>query len=101
LVSATGTVTASQFNGSGAGLSSIPGGNVTGTVASATTATSATTAGTVTTAAQPNITSLLSITELVIPVAASDPIFPQTGRFYYSTTTGGLRVYTGVGWDNV
>jgi hypothetical protein len=36
--SVTGTVTGSQFNGSGAGLSSIPGGNVTGTVPNATTA---------------------------------------------------------------
>ena len=61
LISATGTITGSQFNGSGAGLTSIPGANVTGTVANATYATSAgsaTTAGTVTTNAQPNITSV-------------------------------------------
>jgi hypothetical protein len=95
LVSATGTVTASQFNGSGAGLSSIPGGNVTGTVASATTA------GTVTTAAQPNITSLGSLTSLIIPVAASDPVSPATGQFYYSTSIGGLRVWTGAVWDSI
>ena len=98
LVSATGSVTASQFNGSGAGLSSIPGGNVTGTVA---TATSATTAGTVTTAAQPNITSLGSLTSLIIPVAATDPVSPATGQFYYNTSLGGLRIWTGSVWDNV
>ena len=65
LVSATGTITGSQFNGSGAGLTSIPGANVTGTVANATYATSAgsaTTAGTVTTNAQPNITSVGTLT---------------------------------------
>lgn len=38
-VSATGTVTGSAFYGSASGLSNIPGANVTGTVASATTAT--------------------------------------------------------------
>ena len=59
-VSATGAVTGSQFNGSGAGLTSIPGANVTGTVASATTA------GTVTTAAQGNITSVGTLTSLAV-----------------------------------
>ena len=62
-VSVTSTVTGSQFNGSGAGLTSIPGANVTGTVPSAT---SATTAGTVTTAAQGNITSVGTLTGLTI-----------------------------------
>ena len=50
-----------SFSGSAAGLTSIPGANVTGTVSSATTAT---TAGTVTTAAQPNITSVGTLTSL-------------------------------------
>jgi hypothetical protein len=59
-VSVTGQVTGSQFNGSGAGLTSIPGGNVSGTVSSATTA------GTVTTAAQGNITSVGTLTGLTI-----------------------------------
>ena len=59
-VSVTSTVTGSQFNGSGAGLTSIPGANVTGTVPSATTA------GTVTTAAQGNITSVGTLTGLTI-----------------------------------
>jgi hypothetical protein len=63
LMSATGTVTGSQFNGSGAGLTSIPGANVTGTVPNATTAV---VAGTVTTAAQGNITSVGTLTGLTI-----------------------------------
>lgn len=65
-ISAVGTITATQFTGSGAGLTSIPGGNVTGTVPSATSATSATTAGTVTTAAQPNITSVGTLSSLSV-----------------------------------
>jgi len=59
-VSVTGNITGSQFNGSGAGLTSIPGANVTGTVPSATTA------GTVTTAAQGNITSVGTLTSLSV-----------------------------------
>ena len=77
-ISATGQVTGSQFNGSGAGLTSIPGGNVSGAVAFATTAnavaganvsgtvSSATTAGTVTTGAQGNITSVGTLTALTV-----------------------------------
>ena len=61
VVSATGSVTGSQFNGSGAGLSSIPGANVSGAVANATYATNS---GTVTTAAQGNITSVGTLTSL-------------------------------------
>lgn len=61
VVSATGSVTGSQFNGSGAGLSSIPGANVLGAVANATYATNS---GTVTTAAQGNITSVGTLTSL-------------------------------------
>lgn len=60
LVSATGTITGSQFNGSGAGLTSIPGANVTGQVANALVA------GTVYTAAQPNITSVGTLTSLAV-----------------------------------
>ena len=60
-MSATGSVTGSQFNGSGAGLSSIPGANVSGAVANATYATNS---GTVTTAAQGNITSVGTLTSL-------------------------------------
>lgn len=61
LLTVAGNVNATAFNGSGAGLTSIPGANVTGTVPLAT---AATTAGTVTTAAQPNITSLGTLTSL-------------------------------------
>jgi hypothetical protein len=63
VVSVTGNITGSQFNGSGAGLSSIPGANVTGTVPNATTAV---VAGTVTTAAQGNITSVGTLTSLAV-----------------------------------
>jgi len=56
----------STFFGSGAGLSSLTGANVTGTVANATFATSATTAGTVTTNAQPNITSVGTLSSLSV-----------------------------------
>jgi hypothetical protein len=119
LVSAAGNITGAQFNGSGAGLTSIPGAQVTGTVPSATTATTATTAGsattagtatsagtattagTVTTAAQPNITSLGSLVSLIIPVSSFDPASPAVGQFYYNTFTGGLRLWTGSVWDNV
>jgi hypothetical protein len=61
-----GNVTATHY-GSGIGLTSITGANVTGTVANATYALSsgsATTAGTVTTGAQPNITSVGTLTSL-------------------------------------
>ena len=60
-ISTTGNVTAGNFVGSGAALTSITGANVTGTVPLASTAT---TAGTVTTAAQPNITSVGTLTSL-------------------------------------
>jgi trimeric autotransporter adhesin len=93
LVSATGAVTGSQFNGSGAGLTSIPNGALSNssvtlgstaltlgstvtTVAGLSSVTSttfvgslsgaATTAGTVTTAAQGNITSVGTLTGLTI-----------------------------------
>jgi hypothetical protein len=58
--------------GAATGLTSIPGANVTGTVANATyatsagTATSATTAATVTTNAQPNITSIGTLANLTV-----------------------------------
>ena len=118
-VSVTGNITGSQFNGSGAGLTSIPGANVSGTVpnatfatsagsaitaGSATTAGSASTAGTASTvsaAAQPSITSLGALISLIIPVSSTDPADPVTGQFYYNTFTGGLRLWTGSFWDNV
>lgn len=58
-----GNIYAGAFYGAATGLTSIPGGNVTGTVSSAT---SATTAGTVTTNAQPNITSVGTLSSLSV-----------------------------------
>jgi hypothetical protein len=108
LISATGTVTGSQFNGSGAGLTSIPGANVTGTVSSATTA------GTVTTAAQSNITSVGTLTGLTVsgsvtmsatsgnwlklPTSSSDPAGAPEGAIYYNTGSDTVRLLTGSGW---
>jgi hypothetical protein len=59
----TGVLAAPNFSGNGAGLSSITGANVSGTVANAT---FATTADTVTTAAQPNITSVGTLTSVAV-----------------------------------
>ena len=53
-------VTANYFIGSGANLTNLPGGNISGTVSTATTS------GTVTTASQPNITSVGSLTGLTV-----------------------------------
>jgi hypothetical protein len=41
------------------------------------------------------------LTSLIIPVLASDPGSPAVGEFYYNTSTGGLRIWTGFFWDNV
>lgn len=68
----TNKVTAGQLQGDGGNISNIQGANVSGAVATATsattatTATSATTAATVTTAAQPNITSVGTLTGLTV-----------------------------------
>ena len=56
----TGNVGATAFNGSGAGLTDIPGANVTGQVGNALVA------GTVYTAAQPNITSVGTLSSLSV-----------------------------------
>jgi hypothetical protein len=83
LISATGTVTGSQFNGSGAGLSALNGANIsTGTIPAArlsgtytiTVSGSATTAGTVTTAAQPNITSVGTMSAATITTLSTSAI---------------------------
>ena len=95
-ISVTGTVTGSQFNGSGAGLTSIPGGNVSGTVANATYATSAgsaTTAGTVTTAAQGNITSVGTLTG----VSTSGTVTATGNITGGNVQTGGNVTITGAG----
>ena len=61
-VSVSSTVTGSQFNGSGAGLTSIPAANVTGTLSVNTSGYAAT----VSSAAQGNITSVGTLTGLTI-----------------------------------
>jgi hypothetical protein len=68
-VSFSNTVNATAFVGNGAGLTSITGANVTGTVANATYAANAghaTTANTVTDNAQPNITSVGTLGNLAV-----------------------------------
>ena len=68
----TNTLTVTNIAANGAGLTSLTGANVNGTVANATyatsagTATTATNAGTVTTNAQPNITSVGSLSTLTV-----------------------------------
>jgi len=75
-VNVTGNITTTgRFIGSGAGLTNIPAGNISGTVANAayattaglaTTATTANTATTVTSNAQPNITSVGTLTSVSV-----------------------------------
>ena len=59
-LSGCNVINTGTYYGSGAGLTNLPGGNVSGTVATATTA------GTVTTAAQPNITSVGTLSSLTV-----------------------------------
>jgi filamentous hemagglutinin len=92
-MSASGNITAAAYYGSGAGLSAIPGGNVTGTVASAT---SATTAGTVTTNAQPNITSVGTLTGLAVTTASSLISQPVT---FTQTWNNANAIFTAVRVD--
>jgi hypothetical protein len=125
LITATGNISGNVFIGNGAGLTSIPGGNVTGTVLTASVA------GTVTTAAQPNITSVGTLSSVSVtgnitggivsatgnlvsaanvlvagdyvqlPVSDTNPDNPVIGALYYNTNIGGLRLWTGSAWDNV
>ena len=87
LMSATGTVTGSQFNGSGAGLTSIPGANVTGTLSIPTSSYAAT----VSTAAQPNITSVGTLSSLAVTGAITGASVSVTGN-----VTGANVVLTGL-----
>jgi hypothetical protein len=67
--STSSTLSVTNITANGAGLTNIPAGNISGTVANATYATSAgtaTTAATVTTNAQPNITSVGTLTSLAV-----------------------------------
>lgn len=68
------------FTGNGAGLTNLPGANVTGTVSTATTA------GTVTTAVQPNITVVGTLTSLGV-----------SGTITASNITANTGVFTGNG----
>ena len=72
--------------GAATGLTSIPGANVTGTVANATYATtagSATTAGTVTTATQPNITSVGTLISATVSANVTTGGI-KTDNYYYA-----------------
>jgi len=89
----TDTLTVTNITANGAGLTSLTGANVTGTVANATyatsagTATTATTSGTVTTNAQPNITSVGSLTSLTVTgnlISGNANLGNSTTSNYYS-----------------
>jgi hypothetical protein len=75
------TANTGVFTGNGSGLSAIAGANVTGTVASATTA------GTVTTAAQPNITSVGTLTSLTVSGNISGANVIATNNMVFSVAT--------------
>ena len=97
LVSATGQVTGSQFNGSGAGLTNIPAANITGTLSVNTTGYAAT----VTTAAQPNITSVGTLSALTVTANISGGnlltggLVSSTGTITSSANISGGNVLTG------
>lgn len=78
-LSGCNVINTGTYYGSGAGLTNIPAGNISGTVATATTA------GTVTTAAQPNITSVGTLSSLDVTAnIAGGNLSVSTG-----TITGG------------
>ena len=85
-----GNVYASAFYGAATGLTSIPAANISGTVA---TATSATTAATVTTNAQPNITSTGTLTGLSV---ASGSIVATTPILITQTWNNSSVAFTGI-----
>jgi hypothetical protein len=85
-----GNVHAAAFYGAATGLTSIPAGNISGTVAAAT---AATTAGTVTTNAQPNITSTGTLTGLSV---ASGAITATTPILITQTWNNSSVAFTGI-----
>lgn len=123
----TGTVSAGSFTGSGAGLSSIPAGNISGAVSFATTANAVSganvsgtvaLAGSVTTNAQANITSVGTLSALAVTgntsagnftlnstgvlsfSAGSNLTFgdvPVTNRFYVDPSRTDTATYTANG----
>jgi hypothetical protein len=90
LISATGTATASQFNGSGAGLTSIPAANVTGTLSVNTTGYAAT----VSTAAQPNITSVGTLSTLDVTANVTGGNITTTGLLSATGNVTGGNINT-------
>jgi hypothetical protein len=86
------TANTGVFTGNGSGLSALPGGNVTGTVANAAFAANAefaNTAGTVTTNAQPNITSVGTLVSLAVNGNLSAANISTTGSL---SVTGNANV---------
>lgn len=97
-ISTTGNITGGNLigthYGAGTGLTSIPGANVTGTVANAT---SAVTADTVTTAAQPNITSTGTLVSLSVSGNANIGNIGTAGLITSTgNVTGGNIVTAGI-----
>jgi hypothetical protein len=88
--SGAGNVTAGEFYGAATGLTSIPGGNVTGTVANAT---HSSTANTVVNAAQANITSVGTLTGLSV---ASGSITATTPISITQTWNNASVAFTGI-----
>jgi hypothetical protein len=88
--SGAGNVTAGAFYGAATGLTSIPGGNVTGTVANAT---HSSTANTIVNAAQANITSVGTLTGLSV---ASGSITATTPISVTQTWNNASVAFTGI-----
>ena len=104
------TLTVDKITANGAGLTSITGANVTGTVANATYSSNALIAGTVTTNAQPNITSVGTLTGLIVTgnitggnlitggkVYASDIVNGGTGIYLSEGPSGYINFFTSTG----
>jgi hypothetical protein len=92
-VNAYGNVHGNVFIGSGAGLSALPAGNISGTVANAT---YADTSGTVETAAQPNITSVGTLTSVVGGAGSASDFGNATAIFGKDNTGSSLGDNIGV-----
>ena len=92
-VNTYGNVHGNVFIGSGAGLSALPAGNISGTVANAT---YADTSGTVETAAQPNITSVGTLTSVVGGAGSASDFGNATAIFGKDNTGSSLGDNIGV-----
>jgi hypothetical protein len=89
-LSGCNVINTGTYYGSGAGLTNLPGGNVSGTVATATTA------GTVTTAAQPNITSVGTLSSLSVTANVAGGNLTTAGQVVATgNVNGGNLVVTG------